>query len=236
MMEKEQWETRMVEMVETISIVTFGSHHSLKGIAEAHELGTTIELMQMRRALAFSSPTLLRDYDLAVKSSLPPVCLFLCLGTAVGWSNGPFDDHNLVRSSMSPCPKATALSRDASCKSSECDSNDFWICSCLRPLLFPRATISSVRFAQFSQGSGQKYKRLCINLSVSGLFVSSLMIKIRKTNCLSLLQFPVPQGHGRGRLRRVCTFFFFFFWWRPVLLWLKGTCLWVGQGVRSVHK
>lgn len=125
-MEKDQRETRMVEMVETISIVMFGSYHNLKGIAEAHELGTMIELMQMRRALAFSSPTLLRDYDLTVKSFLPPVCLlFLCLGTAVGWSSGPFDDHNLVRSSMSPCPKAAALSRDASCESSECDSNDF---------------------------------------------------------------------------------------------------------------
>lgn len=112
--------------VETISIVTSGPHHILKGIAEAYELGTTIGLMQMGRALAIPSPTLLRDYDLTVKSFLPPACLlFLHLGIAVGWSNGPFDDRKSVRSSVSPGPKVTAPSCGASCKSSECDSNDF---------------------------------------------------------------------------------------------------------------
>lgn len=151
--------------VKTISIVTLGPHHTLKGITEADKLGTTIGLMQMSRELAIPSLTLLKDYHLTVKPFLPPVCLvFLWLGTAVGWSNGPFNDHELVRSSMSPGAKVTALSHGASCESSECDLNDFQICSCMRPLLFPRSTISNVRFAQFSQGNSQKRQKLCMQL------------------------------------------------------------------------
>lgn len=108
---------RNKNMTETISIVTSGPHHTLKGIGKAHELGTMIGLMQMGKTLAVSSRT--------VKYFLPPACLLLCLGTAVGWSNGPFDEQKSVRLSISPGLKVTALSHGVSCKPSECDSNDF---------------------------------------------------------------------------------------------------------------
>lgn len=100
---------------EIISITTSSPNHTLKGITEARELGTTIGLMQMSRTSIITSPALLRDYDLPVKSFLPPESLlFLHLGTAMGWSNGLFDDHASVRSPLSPVPKVTAHSCGAS--------------------------------------------------------------------------------------------------------------------------
>lgn len=108
--------------VETASTVIPCALHALKGITEARRLGAMVGFMRVSRALAISSPTLLRDCDLTVKSFLPLLCLLVRLQTAAGWTVGLFNNHG---SSMSTASKVTALSPGAFRRSLQCDPNGF---------------------------------------------------------------------------------------------------------------
>lgn len=195
--------------------------------------------MQMDKALAILSRT--------VKYFLPPVCLlFLCLGTAVGWSNGPFDEHKSVRSSMSPSLKVTDLLHGVYCKSSVTQMISraavVWGLFC-----FPGQPKAMWGLLSSAKAMVRNIRDCACNISLffSSLFVSSLMRKRLsykndkdKLPIIFTKQFPVPQGTWLWELKEGVHYFLNAKLsgvdQRPLVLWLN-TCLWVWQGVRSVH-